>query len=338
MSIKLAINGFGRIGRLTLRALIERNENKINIVGINDLGDFKSNLHLLKYDSVHGQLSENFNIEENILKIRGHSINFFREKDPSKLPWKNLDVDVVIESTGIFTNRENASKHLQAGARKVLISAPSSDADLTVVYGVNHMDIKENDVLISNGSCTTNCLAPLAYILNKELGIESGYMTTIHAITGDQNTIDTFHKDLRRARNSITSMIPTSTGAAKAVEVVLPELKGKLDGSAIRVPTTNVSLVDFCFKSKQNTDAEKINSLFKISENSNFKNIIQTIESPLVSMDLNHNPNSSIVDTLETKVVDKNFCRVLSWYDNEWGFSNRLIDVSLFMFSLNESN
>ncbi|MAI85441.1 MAG: type I glyceraldehyde-3-phosphate dehydrogenase [Rickettsiales bacterium] len=337
MSLKIAINGFGRIGRLTLRALIERNEKHIDVVAVNDLGDFKSNLHLLKYDSVHGQFKEKIEVKENILKVNSQSINFYNEREPNKLPWKELNVDVVIESTGVFTNRKQASKHLEAGARKVLISAPSSDADQTVVFGVNHKNIKNTDLLISNGSCTTNCLAPLAFILHKELGIESGYMTTVHAITGDQNTIDTFHKDLRRARNSISSMIPTSTGAAKAVEVVMPELKGKLDGSAIRVPTTNVSLVDFCFKTKQSTDVEKINSLFKKAELSDFKNIVQTINSPLVSSDLNHNPHSSIVDTLETKVVDQNFCRVLSWYDNEWGFSNRLIDVSLFIFNLNAS-
>jgi glyceraldehyde 3-phosphate dehydrogenase len=329
MKYKIALNGFGRIGRLTLRSLLERNNEKIEISAVNDLGSIETNLHLLKYDSVHGTLQEDINLTDKKLTIKNNQIEFFKESDPTKLKWNDLGIDLVIECTGIFTKRDDAKKHIQAGAKRVLISAPATDPDITVVYGINHNDINDNHKIISNGSCTTNCLAPLAYLIEKEIGIESGYMTTVHSVTGDQNTIDTIHKDLRRARNSLISIIPTSTGAAKAVAEVLPSLKGKLDGSAIRVPTVNVSLVDFKFSTKKNVDEKQLNKIFTDAEKGNFKGIIQTSSAPLVSNDFNHNPHSSIVDTEETKVINNNFCRVLSWYDNEWGFSNRLIDVAL---------
>ncbi len=332
MKIKIAINGFGRIGRLTLRAVLENNHQDIEIVAINDLGDIDSNLHLLKYDSVHGKLGFDIQKVNQGITVENRNIIFLSEKDPEKLPWNNLNIDLVIECTGIFTDRSKASKHILAGAKKVLISAPSKDPDLTVVFGVNDNTINDKHVIISNGSCTTNCLAPLAHVINEKMGIVSGYMTTIHSVTGDQNTIDTFHKDLRRARNASLSMIPTSTGAARAVGEVLPQLKGKLDGSAVRVPTANVSLIDFCFQSKKNTSAEEINNLLVNSSRKRLLNILEVINEPLVSVDLNHNQHSSIVDKNETKVLNSNFCRLLSWYDNEWGFSNRLIDVSRRIF------
>jgi glyceraldehyde 3-phosphate dehydrogenase len=329
MKYKIAINGFGRIGRLTFRSFLERNLKDVKIVAINDLGSIDSNLHLLKYDSIHGELNEKFEVINNKLLISNEEVIFSNEPDPLKLNWKKLGVNLVIESTGRFTKRADAQKHIDSGAKKVLISAPASDPDITVVYGINQEKVNENHKIISNGSCTTNCLAPLAYLINKKIGIESGYMTTVHSVTGDQNTIDTLHKDLRRARNSLTSMIPTSTGAARAVAEVLPELKGKLDGSAIRVPTPNVSLIDFKFLSKKDTTIDEINKTFIEAEKYSFNKIIQTTSSPLVSSDFNHNSNSSIVDLTETKVVNNKFCRILSWYDNEWGFSNRLVDLSL---------
>ena len=329
MKYKIAINGFGRIGRLTFRSFLERNLKDVKIVAINDLGSIDSNLHLLKYDSIHGELNEKFEVTNNKLLISNEEVIFSNEPDPLKLNWKKLGVNLVIESTGRFTKRADAQKHIDSGAKKVLISAPASDPDITVVYGINQEKVNENHKIISNGSCTTNCLAPLAYLINKKIGIDSGYMTTVHSVTGDQNTIDTLHKDLRRARNSLTSMIPTSTGAARAVAEVLPELKGKLDGSAIRVPTPNVSLIDFKFLSKKDTTIDEINKTFIEAEQYSFNKIIQTTSSPLVSSDFNHNSNSSIVDLTETKVVNNKFCRILSWYDNEWGFSNRLVDLSL---------
>ena len=333
MKIKIAINGFGRIGRLTLRAILESENSDLEIVAINDIGDLKSNIHLLKYDSVHGILRSDIKSESNAFLINEKKIKFFSEKDPSNLPWGKLGVDLVIESTGIFTERQLATKHLEAGCKKVLISAPSKDPDLTVVYGVNHKMIKNDHLIISNGSCTTNCLAPIAFLIEKSIGIKSGYMTTIHSVTGDQNTIDTFHKDLRRARNSSLSMIPTSTGAAKAVGEVLPNLKGKLDGSAVRVPTANVSLIDFCFQSEKETSAEEINKVLTKASENDFKNILEVTSEDLVSCDFNHNPHRSILDSKGTKVINSNFCRILSWYDNEWGFSNRLLDVSKKMFT-----
>ena len=327
MKYRVAINGFGRIGRLTLRALIDRKLKDVEIVAVNDLGVVESNLHLFKYDSVHGTFNDHITKTSNKVKIGNYDIDFLSEANPNNLNWDKLNIDLIVECTGIFTKREDAQKHLNSGSKKVLISAPATDPDITVVYGINQGSIKDDHKIISNGSCTTNCLAPLAFLIEKNLGIDSGYMTTVHSVTGDQNTIDTLHKDLRRARNSLISIIPTSTGAARAVSEVLPDLKGKIDGSAIRVPTVNVSLVDFKFFSKKETTEEILNSIFIEAEKSSFKNIIQTTSEPLVSNDFNHNPNSSIVDLKETKVINKKFCRILAWYDNEWGFSNRLVDV-----------
>ena len=327
MKYRVAINGFGRIGRLTLRALIDRKLKDVEIVAVNDLGVVDSNLHLFKYDSVHGTFNDHITKTSNKVKIGNYDIDFLSEANPNNLNWDKLNIDLVVECTGIFTKREDAQKHLNSGSKKVLISAPATDPDITVVYGINHGSIKDDHKIISNGSCTTNCLAPLAFLIEKNLGIDSGYMTTVHSVTGDQNTIDTLHKDLRRARNSLISIIPTSTGAARAVSEVLPDLKGKIDGSAIRVPTVNVSLVDFKFFSKTETTEEILNNIFIEAEKSSFKNVIQTTSEPLVSNDFNHNPNSSIVDLKETKVINKKFCRILAWYDNEWGFSNRLVDV-----------
>tara|TARA_A100001388_G_scaffold58382_1_gene40280 strand:- start:2685 stop:3686 length:1002 start_codon:yes stop_codon:yes gene_type:complete len=327
MAYRVAINGFGRIGRLTLRALLEKDLNDVEVVAINDLGKLDSNLHLFKYDSVHGTFTQDINKSSQTVKIGNNDIQFLSEPDPININWSELNIDLVVECTGFFTKRDDAQKHLSSGSKKVLISAPATDPDITVVYGINHNSIKEDHKIISNGSCTTNCLAPLAFLIEKSLGIESGYMTTVHAVTGDQNTIDTIHKDLRRARNSLISIIPTSTGAARAVSEVLPDLKGKIDGSAIRVPTVNVSLVDFKFFSKRETSEDDLNNLFLNAEKDSFQNIIQTTSEPLVSNDFNHNPNSAIVDLSETKVLNKKFCRILAWYDNEWGFSNRLVDV-----------
>ena len=327
MKYRVAINGFGRIGRLTLRALIDRKLKDVEIVAVNDLGVVESNLHLFKYDSVHGTFNDHITKESNKVKIGNYDIDFLSEANPNNLNWDKLNIDLVVECTGIFTKREDAQKHLNSGSKKVLISAPATNPDITVVYGINHGSIKDDHKIISNGSCTTNCLAPLAFLIEKNLGIDSGYMTTVHSVTGDQNTIDTLHKDLRRARNSLISIIPTSTGAARAVSEVLPDLKGKIDGSAIRVPTVNVSLVDFKFFSKKETTEEILNNIFLEAEKSSFMNVIQTTSEPLVSNDFNHNPNSSIVDLKETKVINKKFCRILAWYDNEWGFSNRLVDV-----------
>ena len=309
--MKIAINGFGRIGRLTLRAILENNNNNFEVVAINDLGDINSNIHLFKYDSVHGTFKQDIKIIENNVEINEKKIRFYSEKDPISLPWNELNVDLVIESTGFFTDRDSAYKHIEAGAKKVLISAPGKNPDLTVVYGVNHNMITSSHKIISNGSCTTNCLAPIAHILDGKLEIMSGYMTTVHSVTGDQKTIDTFHKDLRRARNSSISMIPTSTGAAKAVGEVLPNLIGKLDGSAIRVPTANVSLIDFTFQTKIETSSEKINNLLTEASKNELKNILSVSNVPLVSCDFNHNSHSSIVDLNETKVINNIFCRVL---------------------------
>ncbi len=329
MKYKVAINGFGRIGRLTLRALLEKDLNNIEVVAVNDLGPINSNIHLLKYDSIHGLFDKKFNVNDNKLMFEKNEILFLKESNPEKLNWNKHNIDLVIECTGIFTKREDAEKHLKSGAKRVLISAPATNPDITVVCGINEKNINNSHKIISNGSCTTNCLAPLAYLIEKNIGIESGYMTTVHAVTGDQSTIDTFHKDLRRARNSLISMIPTSTGAARAVSEVLPNLKGKLDGSAIRVPTANVSLVDFTFMTKKDTSENEINKIFLDAEKNEFTGILQTVSTPLVSSDFNHNSHSSVVDLAETKVINERFCRILSWYDNEWGFSNRLVDIVL---------
>ena len=312
MKYRIAINGFGRIGRLTLRSLLERKLDDIEVAAVNDLGKIEQSA-LFKYDSVHGTFKQNIIQDSDTVQIGSNRLLFISEPDPNNISWNDLNVDLVVECTGIFTKREDAQKHLNSGSKKVLISAPATDPDITVVYGINHMSINDDHKIISNGSCTTNCLAPLAYLIENKLGIDSGYMTTVHSVTGDQNTIDTIHKDLRRARNSLISIIPTSTGAARAVSEVLPNLMGKIDGSAIRVPTVNVSLVDFKFFSKKETAEKELNNLFMDAEKSNFKNIIQTTSEPLVSNDCNHNPNSSIVDLSETKVLNKKFCRILAW-------------------------
>ena len=329
MSVKVAINGFGRIGRNILRSIIENKNHNIKVVGINDLGPIETNAHLLKYDSVHGILNRDVIINGSDLDVGTGPIKVTSERNPENLPWKELDVDVVLECTGIFTSKEKAQQHITAGAKKVLISAPASGVDLTVVYGVNHKKISSEHQILSNASCTTNCLAPLAYVLNKSIGIENGFMTTIHSYTGDQPTLDTMHSDLYRARAAAANMIPTSTGAAKAVGLVLPELDGKLDGVAIRVPTQNVSVVDFKFNSKKETSIEEINEAIKIASENELKNILSFNDKKLVSSDFNHNPSSSIFHSDQTKVMNKKFVRVLSWYDNEWGFSNRMCDTAL---------
>ncbi len=329
MSVKVAINGFGRIGRNILRSIIENKNHNIKVVGINDLGPIETNAHLLKYDSVHGILNRDVIINGSDLDVGTGPIKVTAERNPEKLPWKELDVDVVLECTGIFTSKEKAQQHITAGAKKVLISAPASGVDLTVVYGVNHKKISSEHQILSNASCTTNCLAPLAYVLNKSIGIENGFMTTIHSYTGDQPTLDTMHSDLYRARAAAANMIPTSTGAAKAVGLVLPELDGKLDGVAIRVPTQNVSVVDFKFNSKKETSIEEINEAIKIASENELKNILNFNNKKLVSSDFNHNPSSSIFHSDQTKVMNKKFVRILSWYDNEWGFSNRMCDTAL---------
>ena len=329
MSVKVAINGFGRIGRNILRSIIENKNHNIKVVGINDLGPIETNAHLLKYDSVHGILNRDVIIDGNDLDVGTGPIKVTSERNPENLPWKELDVDVVLECTGIFTSKEKAQQHITAGAKKVLISAPASGVDLTVVYGVNHKKISSEHQILSNASCTTNCLAPLAYVLNKSIGIENGFMTTIHSYTGDQPTLDTMHSDLYRARAAAANMIPTSTGAAKAVGLVLPELDGKLDGVAIRVPTQNVSVVDFKFNSKKETSIEEINEAIKIASENELKNILSFNDKKLVSSDFNHNPSSSIFHSDQTKVMNKKFVRILSWYDNEWGFSNRMCDTAL---------
>ena len=329
MSVKVAINGFGRIGRNILRSIIENKNHNIKVVGINDLGPIETNAHLLKYDSVHGILNRDVIINGSDLDVGTGPIKVTAERNPENLPWKELDVDVVLECTGIFTSKEKAQQHITAGAKKVLISAPASDVDLTVVYGVNHKKISSEHQILSNASCTTNCLAPLAYVLNKSIGIENGFMTTIHSYTGDQPTLDTMHSDLYRARAAAANMIPTSTGAAKAVGLVLPELDGKLDGVAIRVPTQNVSVVDFKFNSKKETSIEEINEAIKIASENELKNILSFNDKKLVSSDFNHNPSSSIFHSDQTKVMNKKFVRILSWYDNEWGFSNRMCDTAL---------
>jgi len=329
MPTRIAINGFGRIGRLVLRAMYESGRKDLEVVAINDLGPVKTNAHLLKHDSVHGQFPGEIKTGPDWMDIGRGQIKVTAERDPAKLPWKELNVDIVMECTGIFTKREQAAKHLEAGAKRVLISAPADGVDLTVVYGVNHDQIKKEHTIISNASCTTNCLAPVAYVLNEAVGIERGYMTTIHAYTGDQPTVDTLHKDLRRARAAALSMIPTSTGAARAVGLVLPELKGKLDGTSIRVPTANVSVIDFKFVPKKKVDAQEINAaITKAAESNRLKGILMTTEEELVSSDFNHNPASSTVDLTQTQVIDGGLVRVMSWYDNEWGFSNRMADTA----------
>ncbi|HVH74154.1 MAG TPA: type I glyceraldehyde-3-phosphate dehydrogenase [Stellaceae bacterium] len=329
MTVRVAINGFGRIGRLVLRAACEARRDDIEVVAINDLGPVETNAHLLRYDSVHGRFSGEVTTGPDWMDAGRGKIHVSAERDPAKLPWRQLEVDVALECTGIFTKREAAAKHLEAGAKRVVVSAPADGADMTVVMGVNHDELGPEHKVISNASCTTNCLAPVAYVLHRGLGIERGYMTTIHAYTGDQSLQDTLHRDLRRARAASLSMIPTSTGAAKAVGLVLPALKGKLDGTAIRVPTANVSLIDFTFDAARETTAEEINTLMEEAARSNrLKGILGINKAPTVSVDFNHDSHSSTFDVTQTQVLDKRFVRVLSWYDNEWGFSNRMVEVA----------
>ena len=329
MSVRVAINGFGRIGRNILRAIVESARDDIIVVGINDLGPVETNAHLLRYDSVHGKFPEDVKVSGNDLDVGQGSIKVTSIRDPKDLPWKELDVDIAMECTGIFASREKASMHLDAGAKRVLVSAPASGVDLTVVYGVNHKKISKDHLVISNASCTTNCLAPVAMALNNGVGINQGFMTTIHSYTGDQPTLDTMHSDLYRSRAAAGNMIPTSTGAAKAVGLVLPELNGKLDGVSVRVPTQNVSVVDFKFNASRSTSVEEINNIIKDSANGELNNILGFTDEPLVSSDFNHDSRSSIFHMDQTKVMDNTFVRVLSWYDNEWGFSNRMSDTAV---------
>jgi glyceraldehyde 3-phosphate dehydrogenase len=331
MAVRVGINGFGRIGRLVFRAIAESRRTDIQVVGINDLGPVETNAHLLRYDSVHGRFPHEVKVKGDTFDVGYGPIKVTAERDPAKLPWKELKVDIAMECTGIFTDRAKAALHLEAGAKRVLISGPSGDADLTVVYGVNHQKIGKDHVVISNASCTTNCLAPVAHVLHNAIGIEQGFMTTIHAYTGDQSLQDTLHKDLQRARAANLSMIPSTTGAAKAVGLVLPELKGKLDGTSIRVPTPNVSLIDLKFIPKRPTTVEEVNKAIIEAAAGPLKGILETNDQPLVSMDFNHNPASSTFDLKQTQVIEGKLVRVLSWYDNEWGFSNRMSDTALVM-------
>ncbi len=331
MAVRVAINGFGRIGRNVLRAIIENGRDDIEVVGINDLGPVETNAHLMRYDSVHGKFPGKVTVEGDTIDVGRGPIKVTAERDPTKLPWSDLGVDIAMECTGIFTARDKAAAHLEAGAKRVLVSAPASGADLTVVYGVNDDKLTSEHLVVSNASCTTNCLAPVAYVINNAIGIKQGFMTTIHSYTGDQPTLDTMHKDLYRARAAAVSMIPTSTGAAKAVGLVLPELNGKLDGVAIRVPTPNVSVVDFKFVPERDTTVDEINDAVRSAANGPLKGILGYTEEPLVSIDMNHDPHSSVFHIDQTKVMDGSLCRVLSWYDNEWGFSNRMSDTAIAM-------
>ena len=334
MTVRVAINGFGRIGRLVLRGIIESGRKDIEVVAINDLGSVDANALLLQYDSIHGPFPVKVKSTKSSMNVGRGPIKVFAERNPADLPWKELGIDIALECTGIFTAREQAMLHVEAGAKKVLISAPATDADLTVVYGVNHKKLRKSHKIVSNASCTTNCLAPVAQVLNQLCGIERGYMTTIHAFTGDQRTVDTLHSDPRRARSASLSMIPTSTGAAKAVGLVLPELIGKLDGTAIRVPTPNVSMIDLVFEAKKAVTAEAINAAMVKAANGALKGVLGICDQPLVSIDFNHNPASSTFDTTQTQIVDGKLVRVLSWYDNEWGFANRMSDTALAMAKL----
>jgi len=335
MTIKVAINGFGRIGRNTLRAFYESaKKHDLQFVAINDLADAKTNAHLLRYDTAHGKFKGTVEVSGGAMKVNGQEIQVCAERDPARLPWKALGVDVVLECTGLFTSKAKAGAHLAAGAKKVIISAPGDkDVDRTVVYGVNHQALKGSDTVISNASCTTNCLAPLVKALDDGIGVASGLMTTVHAYTNDQVLTDVYHSDLRRARSASQNMIPTKTGAAAAVGLVLPHLNGKLDGYAIRVPTINVSIVDLSFVSKKPTTVEEVNQVLKKASEGALKGILEYTNEPLVSSDFNHNPASSIVDSLLTKVSGGTLVKVASWYDNEWGFSNRMLDVTVALHS-----
>ncbi|TVQ56140.1 MAG: type I glyceraldehyde-3-phosphate dehydrogenase [Rhodobacteraceae bacterium] len=329
MTVKVAINGFGRIGRNVLRALIESGRTDIEVAAINDLGPVETNAHLIRYDSVHGRFPGEVKTGPDSIDVGRGPIKVTAVRDPKELPWDG--VDIALECTGIFTDRDKAAFHLENGSKKVLVSAPASGADKTIVYGVNHESLTAADTVVSNASCTTNCLAPVAFVLNNLLGIERGFMTTIHSYTGDQPTLDTLHKDLYRGRAAAMSMIPTSTGAAKAVGLVLPELNGKLDGVAIRVPTPNVSVVDFKFQAARKTSADEINAAIREAAQGPLKGVLGFTDEKLVSSDFNHDPHSSVFHTDQTKVMDGDFVRVLSWYDNEWGFSNRMLDTAVAM-------
>ncbi len=331
MTLKVGINGFGRIGRLVLRSIVENGRDDIEVVAVNDLGPVKTNAHLLQYDTIHGKFPEDVSFEGDIIRFGSRSVKVTAIRDPKDLPWGELGVDIAMECTGIFTAKEKASAHLEAGAKKVLISQPGAGADKTIVYGVNHNTLTAEDHIVSNASCTTNCLAPVAYVLDKAVGLDHGYMTTIHSYTGDQPTLDTLHSDLYRARAAALSMIPTSTGAAKAVGLVLPHLEGKLQGSSIRVPTPNVSVVDLVFKASRNTTVEEINAAIIEASNGELKGVLDVVDAPLVSSDFNHNPASSSFALDQTTVIEGTMVRILSWYDNEWGFATRMSDTALAM-------
>ncbi|MFI5024232.1 MAG: type I glyceraldehyde-3-phosphate dehydrogenase [Alphaproteobacteria bacterium] len=335
MAVRVAINGFGRIGRHVLRAAYEAGRKDLKFVAINDLGSVEMNAHMLKHDSVHGPFPGKIKVSKGGIDLGQGAIKVLAERDPTKLPWQALEIDVLLECTGIFTSKEAAEKHLAAGAKRVLVSAPASGADLTVVYGVNEDKLESKHRVVSNASCTTNCLAPVAYVLHNAFGIERGYMTTVHSYTGDQRLVDTLHKDARRARAAALSMIPTTTGAARAVGLVLPELKGKLDGTAIRVPTPNVSMIDFKFVPRKPATVEAINqAVVEASKSNRLKGILETTQEELVSTDFNHNPASATFDLTQTQVVGGKLARVLAWYDNEWGFANRMADVAALMGKL----
>lgn len=334
MTIRVAINGFGRIGRLALRGIYESGRDDIKVVGINDLGDVEMNAYLLKRDSVHGPFPFDVSVEGKNIIIDGDEVAVSAERNPADLPWGDLNVDIVYECTGIFADKDKASAHIKAGAKKVLISAPASGVSKTIVYGVNHEKLDASDTIVSNASCTTNCLSPVAQVLHNAVGIEKGVMTTVHAYTGDQRVLDTLHSDPRRARACGLSMIPTSTGAARAVGLVLPELAGKLDGTSIRVPTPNVSLVDLTFVSKRNTSIEEINAAIKEAADGRLRGVLAYIDEPVVSIDLNHDAHSSSFDASQTAVMDGNLVRILTWYDNEWGFANRMSDTAKVMYDL----
>lgn len=331
MAVRVAINGFGRIGRLAFRAIAESGRTDVDVVAINDLGSPAANAHLLKFDSVHGIFPGEISATENSITVNGKTIKVLAERDPHNLPWKDMNVDIVYECTGIFTDAEKAKVHLEAGAKRVLVSAPSKGADRTVVFGVNDKALTAEDKIVSNGSCTTNCLSPVAKVLQEKFGIKHGYMTTIHSYTGDQRTVDTLHKDLYRARAAALSMIPTTTGAAKAVGLVLPELQGKLQGSAIRVPTPDVSVVDLKVVLERDVTKEEVNAAMKAAAEGELKGILGYNELPLVSIDFTHDKRSSIFCADQTTVIEGNFLRVMSWYDNEWGFSNRMSDTAVAM-------
>jgi glyceraldehyde 3-phosphate dehydrogenase len=332
MTVRVGINGFGRIGRNILRAIIESGRNDIEVVGLNDLGPVETNAHLLRYDSVHGKFPHEVKVSGDTIDVGRGPMKVTAIKNPAELPWKELKVDIALECTGIFTAKDKASAHLQAGAKRVLVSAPCDSADLTVVYGINDDKLSKDHVVVSNGSCTTNCLAPMAQIMHKAFGVEHGFMTTIHSYTGDQPTLDTMHKDLYRARAAALNIIPTTTGAAKAIGLVIPELQGKLDGASLRVPTPNVSFIDFKFTAKRATNVDEVNNaIFAATKSNRLAPIVTWTKEPLVSSDLNHDPHSATFGVDQTKVMGGTFVRVVAWYDNEWGFSNRMADTAAAM-------